>query len=151
MPKQLTPTGLEKLKKELQFLKEVKRKEIAERLAKSVAYGDLSENSEYQEAKETQALLETKILDLEDLIRSAVVVFPTKGSRTVQMGSVVFVQSGLQKERFMIVGAEETDPLEGKISINSPLGKGLADKPEGVELEIHAPKGKTKYKILKIE
>jgi len=150
MKKYLTPEGLEKIKKELEYLKTVKRKEIAERLEKSIAYGDLSENSEYQEAKEAQAFLEGRILELEDLIKNAVVVTKKKKSNLAQIGSVILISSGTKKEKVKLVGSEEANPLEGKISVDSPLGKALLNQPEGVVVEVDLPNGKRKYKILKI-
>lgn len=151
MEKYLTPEGLKQLKKELQYLKNVKRKEIAEKLAKSIAFGDLSENSEYQESKEAQSFLEGKIIELEGLIGSAKVVVADKGSKFAQVGSTVFVNSGSKKERFKIVGAEEANPLDGKISVDSPTGRAILNQIEGVVVKVNTPSGIVKYKILRIE
>ncbi|MBI2626314.1 MAG: transcription elongation factor GreA [Candidatus Nealsonbacteria bacterium] len=151
MKKYLTQEGLEKLKKELEYLKDAKRKEIAERLEKCIAFGDLSENSEYHETKEEQAFIEGRILELEDLIHNAVVVAEGKDKMYAQVGSTVLVSSGSKKEEFKIVGIEEANPLAGKISINSPLGKAFLDQPKGAVVEVTTPKGITQYKILKIE
>lgn len=151
MKKYLTPEGLEKLKKELEYLKKEKRKEIAERLEKCLSFGDLAENSEYQETKEAQAFLEGRILELEDLIKNAVVVSEEKKSSFAQIGSTILVSAGFKKERFNIVGAEEASPLEGKISVDSPIGKAILNQPEGVVVEVNTPKGKVQYKILKIK
>ncbi|OGZ24506.1 MAG: transcription elongation factor GreA [Candidatus Nealsonbacteria bacterium RIFCSPLOWO2_01_FULL_43_32] len=150
MEKYLTPDGLEKLKKELTELKTVKRQEIAERLEKSIAYGDLTENSEYHETKEAQGFLEGRILELEDLMNNATVV-EERQSGLAQIGSTILVEVGSDKEKFKIVGAEEANPLEGKISIDSPLGKAILNKTKGTMVEVPAPGGKTRYKILKIE
>jgi len=151
MPKYLTPEGLEKIKKELNFLKNVKRKEIAERLKKTAAMGDLTENAAYQEAKEAQAFLEGRILELENTIKEAKVV-EKNGSGWVQIGStVVLSSSNNKKEEFKIVGTAEVDPINGKISAESPLGKALLNKPEGATVIVKTPNGKLKYKILKIE
>ena len=150
MEKYLTPDGLEKLKKELTELKTVKRQEIAERLEKSIAYGDLTENSEYHETKEAQGFLEGRILELEDLMNNATVV-EERQSGLAQIGSTILVEVGSDKEKFKIVGAEEANPLEGKISINSPLGKAFLNQPKGAVVEVRTPKGITQYKILKIE
>lgn len=147
----LTREGLEKLKKELDYLKAVKRKEIAERLEKCLAFGDLTENAEYHETKEEQAFVEGRILELEELIRNAVVVSGEKDKMYAQVGSTVLVSTGPQKEEFKIVGVEEANPLEGKISINSPLGKAFLNKSKGAVVEVQTPKGITQYKILKIE
>lgn len=151
MEEYLTQEGLEKLKKELTYLKEVKRKEIAERLEKSISFGDLTENAEYHETKEEQAFVEGRILELEDLIYNAVVVSERKDKMFAQIGSTVLVGTGFRKEEFKIVGAEEADPLEGKISINSPLGKAFLNQPKGTVVEVQTPKGIAQYKILKIE
>ena len=152
MEKYLTPEGLEKLKKELQYLKTVKRKEIAERLEKSIAYGDLTENSEYHETKEAQGFLEGRILELEDLLNNAVLIPPAeKQNGLAQIGSTVLVKAGSEKERFRIVGAKEANPLEGKISADSPLGKAILNQTKGVMIEVETPQGRVQYKILKIE
>ena len=151
MPKEyLTFEGLEKLKKELEYLKTVKRREIAQRLEKCLAFGDLTENAEYSEAKEAQAFLEGRILELEDLIRNAVII-DEKQKDYVQISSTVLVSTDEKKEKFKIVGAEEANPLEGKISSDSPLGKALLNKSKGAIVEVDTPQGKIQYKILKIE
>ena len=151
MQKCLTREGLEKLKKELEYLKETKRKEIAQRLEKCIAFGDLTENAEYQETKEEQAFVEGRILELEDLIQNAIIASETRQKAYAQIGSTILVGSGWKKERFKIVGAEEADPLEGKISIESPIGKAFLDQPKGAMVEVHTPEGAVRYKILKIE
>ncbi len=150
MEKYITKEGLKKLKEELDFLKTVKRKEIAGQLETAISFGDLSENAAYQEAKESQAFLEGKIIELEDAIRNSRVVESSK-TGWVKIGSTVSVLSDHIPEKFQIVGANESNPLEGKISYNSPLGRMLLDKPEGTMVEIETPGGKTKYKIIKIE
>lgn len=151
MQEYLTREGLEKLKKELNYLKENKRKEIAERLEKCLAFGDLTENAEYHETKEEQAFIEGRILELEELVRNAVVVTEEKDKMYAQVGSTVLVASGLKREEFKLVGAEEANPLEGKISINSPLGKAFFNQSKGAVVEVKTPKGIAQYKILKIE
>jgi len=151
MEKYLTPEGLEKLKKELKYLKEVKRKEIAERLEKSISFGDLTENSEYHETKEAQGFLEGRILELEDLINNAVIVPLEKQKGLAQIGSTILVKTGPNKEKFKIVGAAEANPLEGKISADSPLGKAILNQTKGVMVEVETPQGRVQYKILKIE
>ena len=150
MENYLTREGLKKIKEELEFLKKNKRKEISEQLKKAIAFGDLSENAAYHEAKEAQGFLEGRIQDLESLIRNSKIVEKIK-TGWVQIGSVVSVISDDTPEKFQIVGANESDPLEGKISYNSPLGKILIDKPEGAIVELVTPSGKIKYKILKID
>jgi len=152
MKKYLTKEGLGKLKQELDCLKEVKRKEIAERLEKCIAFGDLTENSEYQETKEEQAFVEGRILELENLINSAIVVDSETSQKVyAQVGSTILVGSGWKKEKFKIVGAEEANPLEGKISIESPIGRAFLNQQKGDVVEVHTPEGTVQYKILKIE
>ncbi|MBI2449998.1 MAG: transcription elongation factor GreA [Candidatus Nealsonbacteria bacterium] len=151
MGEYLTFEGLEKLKKELGHLKNIKRKEIAERLEKCISFGDLTENAEYHETKEEQAFVEGRILELEDLIRNAVVAPKGSDGSYAQVGSTVLVSSGSGKEEFKIVGVEEADPLAGKISINSPLGKAFLNQSKGAVVEVKTPKGIAQYKILKIE
>jgi len=152
MKKYLTPEGLEKLKKELNYLKESKRKEIAERLKHTVSFGDLSENAAYQEAKEAQAFLEGRILELEEIIRSAK-VSKNKKNGQVEVGSQVLIRSNYDKQmlKFKIVGAPEANPLEGKISYESPLGKALFGKHKGAVIKVKTPEGKIQYQILEIE
>jgi len=151
MEKYITAEGLEKLKKELEDLKTVKRKEIAERLEKSISFGDLTENAEYHETKEAQGFLEGRILELEDIVKNAVIVPEETKNRFAQVGSTVLVKVGEATEEFKIVGVEEANPQEGKISVDSPLGKALINQPKGVIVEINAPGGKMHYKIVKIE
>ena len=153
MVKYLTPEGLEKFKKELNYLKQVKRREIAERLKQTAALGDLSENFAYHEAKEAQAFLEGRILELEEIIRSAKLIEKEKQTGKVQIGSTVLLIdiNNNEKQEFQIIGPEEANPLEGKISFESPLGKALFDKSVGNKIEIKTPEGKIEYKILKIE
>lgn len=151
MSKYLTYGGLEKLKKELKHLKEVKRKEIAERLEKCISFGDLAENSEYHEAKEEQAFIEGRILELEFLINNAIIVPKERQGVFAQIGSTVLVNSGARKENFIIVGAEEANPIQGKISADSPLGQSLLNQSKGKTIEVQTPGGKIRYKILKIE
>jgi len=151
MPKYLTPEGFEKLKKELDYLKKVKRKEIARRLKRTAAMGDLSENAAYHETKEAQAFLEGRILELKAAIREAKVVKKIDKAGWVQIGSTVILSLDHEREKFKIVGTVEADSLNGKISIDSPLGKALLDKPEGAIVTVKTPNGKIKYKIIKIE
>ena len=152
MKKYLTQQGFEKLKKDLNHLKNIERKKIAARLKKAAAFGDLSENADYSEAKEAQGFLEGKITQMEDLVKNVVIMSQEKTRGFVQLGSVVFVNNGQSNQhRFEIVGAQEASPLEEKISIDSPLGQALFNKPKGSIVTVSAPDGEIKYKILKIE
>ncbi len=157
MQKYLTKESLEKIKKELDYLKTEKRKEIGEKLKVAISFGDLSENAAYHQAKEEQSFLEGRILELEHLIKSSEIIKVKPHSGWVQIGSIVFLHNlarkkGLFKkpEKFEIVGAVEADPISGKISSESPIGKALLNKPKGAIVEIETPQGKIKYKIVKI-
>ena len=150
MERQITKEGLEKLKKNLEYLKNVERKEIAKRLKKAAGYGDLSENAEYAEAKDAQGFLEGKIMELGNIIENAVVV-EQKMRDITQIGSTVLVKSKIGKEKFQLVGMGEVSPLEKKISIDSPLGKSLLNKPRGAIITVETQQGNVQYKILEIE
>ena len=150
MAKVFTPEGLEKLKNELYALKTEKRAEIAEKLKKAISYGDLSENADYSEAKEQQAFLEGRILELDALIKNAKVVSKNSQAGWVQIGSVILAKTDGTQEKFEIVGAKEASPLQGKISIESPLGRAFLNKPNGAVIKVSAPQGDIRYKILKI-
>lgn len=149
MVKYLTPEGLEKFKKELNYLKTVKRKEIAERLRQTASFGDLTENFAYQQTKEDQIFLEDRILELEKITRGAKIIEKKKTGR-IQIGSMVFLSSNGKREKFQIVGPEEANPQKGKISFESPLGKALLGKSVGTTIKIETPEDKIEYKILKI-
>lgn len=150
MERYLTPEGFKKLKKELDYLKKIKRREIAERLKLTASFGDLTENAAYQEAKEAQAFLERKILELENLIKNAILI-EEKSKDRVKIGSTVWLAKGWKKEKFKIVGPAEANSFEGKISLQSPLGRSLIGKKKGEIIEVKTPQGKIQYKILKIE
>jgi transcription elongation factor GreA len=142
----------EELTKELDELKTTRRREVAEQLEYARSLGDLSENAEYQEAREMQAAVEERIQKLENILKGAKIVRSEK-TDTVGMGSSVLVQKiGVdEKHQYTIVGAEEADLFAGKISYHSPLGNALLGKKKGDEFSFHTPKGTQKYKILKVE
>lgn len=142
--------GLEKLKKELEALKTTTRREIAARLEAAKALGDLSENAEYQEAKEAQSLNESQIAELEEMLRNVVVIQKPTDLHMVQVGATIEVESEHGKETFTIVGSEEADPAAGKISNESPLGKSFLGRKPGDAVDVKTPGGVTAYKILKI-
>lgn len=150
MENYLTKEGLEKLKKELDYSKKVGRKEIARRLRETASFGDLTENAAYQQAKEEQAFLEGKILEWENLVKNAILI-EEKAKDIVQLGSRVYLAQGWQKTKFQIVGPTEVNSFEGKISLESPLGRALLGKKRGEIIEVETPSGKMRYKILKIE
>ena len=142
----------EELTKELEELHTTRRKEVAEQLEYARSLGDLSENAEYQEAREMQAAVEERVQKLEAILKNAKIVRSSK-SDTVGMGSTVTVQNlgGDDKHNYLIVGAEEADMFAGKISYHSPLGAALLGKKKGDEFSFHTPRGTQKYKILKVE
>lgn len=150
--KYLSRKALQELREELEYLKMVRRKELAEKLEQAISFGDISENVEFQEAKEEQAFVEGRILELEELLRNARVIEAGKLSKnSVQIGSTVLLSSGNHQERFTIVGAEEADPARGKISIESPLGKSVMNQRKGAFIVVQTPSGQKKYKIVDIQ
>ena len=145
--------GLEDLKKELEELKTKKRMEVADNLKRAKEYGDLSENSEYVEAREEQNRVETRIFELEEFVKNAVVIKKTggAGAKKVQVGSKITVKKGGKTFIYMIVGSNESDPLKGTISNESPMGKTFLGHGEGETVAVATPGGKITYEILKIE
>ncbi|KKP99068.1 MAG: Transcription elongation factor GreA [Parcubacteria group bacterium GW2011_GWD2_38_12] len=146
----ISEEGLEKLKQELENFKTVKRQEIAQRLEEAKKMGDLSENAEYTEAREAQEFNEREIAEMEDLIKKAIVIGKTKNKDEIQVGSVFVVKSHGKEQELTIVGSEEADPIQGKISNESPLGKAFLGKKKGDDARIKTPKGEAKYTIEKI-
>jgi len=150
----LTREGIEKLKLELDDLKNVKRKELAARLKLALSYGDLKENSEYHSAKNDQSFLETRIKTLQKMINSARVAdLDSQDTSTVHVGSVVILNDVefSEKLEYRIVGAAEADVLDNKISYESPLGKSLMGKAVGDKITVHAPAGLIEYELLEIK
>jgi len=147
----ISSEGLEKHKQELEGLK-LKRQEIARRLEEAKALGDLAENVEYSAAKEEQAFNEGKIVELEQLLREAVVISEkNKKYDSVQIGCSVQLKFNGKEKIFTIVGSEEADPANGKISNESPLGKAFLGRKIGELVEIETPGGKVNYKIIEIK
>ena len=147
----LSQEGIETIKKELQELKTKKRQEIAQRLQEAKDLGDLSENAEYFEAKEAQSFNENHIVELEELLKNAMVIETQSEENIVSMGSIIEVKSNNGTEIFNIVGSAEAKPQEGKISNESPLGRAFLDRKIGDDVEVKTPGGTTKYKIIKIK
>ncbi len=150
MSSYLSEEGLEKLKKELHDLKTKKRQEIASRLEHAKTLGDLSENAEYQEAKEEQSLVETQIVELEEMVRGAVLIKKNGKSDKVEIGSTVRISSGRGEETYTIVGSEEAEPSKGKISNESPLGRAFLGRKVSEKIEVRTPGGVSVYEILEI-
>ena len=145
----LTQSGLEKLKLELANLKG-RRQEIAERIKTAREFGDLSENSEYEDARNEQSFVEGRIQELGEMVKSAKVMAKS-GSDKIGLGSVVSIDMGGDKVTYELVGANESDPSGGKISIESPIGHSLVDRKKGEKIEIHLPSGLITCKILDIK
>ncbi|MDP3244505.1 MAG: transcription elongation factor GreA [bacterium] len=145
----LTPEGLEKVKREMSDLK-IKRKEVAGRIESAKALGDLSENAEYQDAKEESAWVEGRILELSNILSRAVVV-NNPSNEIVTVGKKVMVENEEGQRIFNIVGANEADPIHGKISSGSPLGMAFLGKRVDDEMEVQTPGGVKYYKIISIE
>lgn len=146
----ITKSGLEKLKKELAELQNIKLKEITKQIKQAASFGDLSENAAYHQAKEDQSFARGRVLELEKLIATAKVV-EHKKTQEVEIGSKVTVSSGKEKETLEIVSPEEADPMEGKISFQSPLGEALYGKLVNSTVEVETPSGKTTYKIIRVD
>ena len=149
----MTYEGVKKVEEELNYLKTVKRKEITEKMKVALGYGDLSENSEYDEAKNDQAFTEGRIIQLENMLKNAVVVDESEIPKDkVSVGSIVKVMDyGFDEEvEYTIVGSAEADPMNFKISNESPVGSALIGKKVGDVVEVAVPSGVSKFEILEI-
>ena len=150
----MTQAGKEKLEQELEQLKTVKRKEVVERIKIARSFGDLSENSEYDSAKEEQAFVEGRITTIENMIRNAKIIGSEELSGdTVSLGSsVTFIElPNGDEETYTIVGSAEADPFEGKISNDSPIAKSLLGRKIGDQVTVQTPGGEMKVKITSIK
>lgn len=148
----LTKEGLRKLQEELDILKTAERQKIAQRIQTAKELGDLSENAEYSEAKEQQALNESRIAEIEDTIKNSEVVDGSKaGMGTVAIGSTITVNNGKENRIFVIVGSNEADPLVGKISNESPLAISFMGRRVGEKVSVSTPKGDIEYEIKDIK
>lgn len=149
----MTYEGVKKLEEELEYLKTVKRKEITEKIKVALGYGDLSENSEYDEAKNDQAFTEGRIIQLENMLKNAVVVDESERPKDkVSVGSIVKVMDYEFDEEveYTIVGSAEADPMNFKISNESPVGSALLGKKVGDVVEVAVPSGVSKFEVLEI-
>lgn len=149
----MTQAGKEKLEKELEHLKTVKRKEVVERIKVARSFGDLSENSEYDSAKEEQAFVEGRITTLENIIRNAKIIEENgEAEDIVTLGrSVTFIElPNGDEETYTIVGSTEADPFEGKISNDSPIAKSLMGKTVGDEVNVQTPGGEMNVRIVSV-
>ena len=147
----VTKEGLEKLLEELDELKNVKRKEISERISEAKEHGDLSENAEYIEAKDEQAFAESRIIELEEIVKNSEIISHKKNSSCVQIGSTVKCENQDGKFTYTIVGSSEADPSKSLISNESPIGKSFLDKCINDEVAVKTPNGEIVYKIVNIE
>jgi transcription elongation factor GreA len=150
----LTPEGLEKLKQEIEYLSTDKRREVAERIKEAREFGDISENSEYDDAKNEQAMLEARIATLEDKLRSASVINASELSAdVVRVGSQVHIKDDNGKTAtYTIVGSTEADPSSNRLSNESPVGKALVGRKKGDTAKVTLPNGKTRQlTVTKIE
>src|SRR3990172_5877131 len=150
----VTKAGFKKLQEELDHLKKVRRQEVAQRMKEAISYGDLSENSEYEEAKNEQAFVEGRILELERKIKNAKIIsekkIDMKIGKEVEIGSTVTVRNKTERgdpEVYTIVGSTEADPIERKISNESPIGKSFLGKKKGDTTTIETPAGSMRYEI----
>ena len=152
----LTPDGLNRLEAELEHLKTVRRAEVAQRLHEAMAEGDIEENPEYDDAKNEQAFVEGRILQIETVLSNAVLIENTGGKgaeKDVRLGSKITVSEvgSTEKEHYVLVGSAEADPVQGRISNESPMGKALLGKKANDIVHVASPAGLIKFKIGKVE
>jgi transcription elongation factor GreA len=150
----LTQEGLKKLEDELENLKSVKRREVAERIKIAIGYGDISENSEYEDAKNEQAFIEGRIITLEKMLRNARIINSDEiDTDTVGIGAIVTVEDLEFGDivEYTIVGTAESNPLQNKISNESPVGKAILGKKKGTIVDVNVPAGVIQYKIVDIK
>ncbi|MDI6812142.1 MAG: transcription elongation factor GreA [Desulfitobacteriaceae bacterium] len=148
----LTVEGLKKLEDELELLKTQKRREVAERIKQAIEFGDISENSEYEDAKNEQAFIEGRIITLEKMLRNARVIDEHDGTDSVGLGNTVLLKDldlG-DEEEYTIVGSAEADPGTNKISNESPVGKAVLGQTQGTVVEVTVPAGALRYQIMNI-
>ncbi len=149
----LTQNGLKKLEDELLYLKSVKRRKVAARIKTAISFGDLSENSEYEDAKNEQAFVEGRILTLEKMLRNARLIGNESNKEVVDFGVTVRLKDLESNEelQFTIVGSAESDPADNKISNESPVGRAIFGSPVGTVIEVKVPAGMMRYQILEIK
>jgi transcription elongation factor GreA len=149
-PVLLTQEGLDKLQQELDELRTTRRSEIAERIKYAKEFGDISENAEYEDAKNEQGMVEGRILTLEKMVRNAVLIEEHHGG-AIQAGSVVNVKDDFGEETYTIVGPAEVDVARGRISMESPVGKALIGHKVGEKVQVQTPGGARTVKIVKVD
>ncbi len=151
-PVLLTQEGLKQLEDELDYLKRVKRREVAERIKEALAFGDISENSEYDDAKNEQAFVEGRIAELENRLRNAEIIDKDEKTENVSLGSTVKLKDVETNDlfEFTLVGSTEADPGRSKISNESPVGKAIIGRRKGETVHVLAPAGNIAYKIVAV-
>lgn len=147
----LTEEGLKKLQDELKVLKEERRHEVIERIQEAVSHGDLSENADYAQAKEEQAFIEGRIMEIEEMIKNAEIISHAIDHTTVSIGSTVSAKIGDREVKYTIVGANEANPAQGRISNESLVGKALLGAKKGTKVVVDTPAGKSEYEITSID
>ena len=147
----LTKEGLEKLNEELKTLINDKRKEVIERIREAAAHGDLSENADYAQAREEQSFIEGRIQEIEDIVKNAEIISTTSHGNTVTIGSTVTITNGGGEKKYTIVGSNEANPREGKISNESLVGKALLGRKAREKFKVATPAGEMEYEIVAIE
>ena len=146
----LTHEGLTKLSEELKTLINVKRREVIERIKEAAAHGDLSENADYAQAREEQSFIEGRIQEIEDMIKNAEIITTTTHASAVSIGSNITVKVNKADKTYSIVGSNEANPIEGKISNESLVGRALLGKKIGDKVTVQAPAGPVEYEIVSI-
>lgn len=149
----LTEEGLRKLEEKLEHLKTVRRTEVSERIKQAISFGDISENSEYEDAKNEQAFIEGEIMTIENMLRNSKIIEEGQDTDTVMMGSTVVLKDIEFDEdlEYTIVGSAEADPMEARISDESPVGKAVLGHRVGDVVEVNVPAGILKYEVLEIK
>lgn len=147
----LTEDGLKKIQDELRVLKEERRKEVIERIQEAVAHGDLSENADYAQAKEEQAFIEGRILEIEEMVKNAEIILHDSDHNTVTIGSTVTLKTNGNTVKYAIVGSNEANPAAGKISNESLVGRSVLGAKIGQKVKVETPAGTTEYQIVSIE
>ena len=148
----LSAERLEELKQELNYLKTVREKEVADQIKEARSFGDLSENSEYDEAKNEQGKLYSRIAEVENILANYVVIEEHETDpNSVRLGSKVKDLEFEEEESYQVVGSQEADPMNGRISEDSPFGKALLGNAVGDEVQVEAPAGVLRYRILEIQ
>lgn len=146
----LTQEGLLKLNDELKVLVTEKRKDVIERIREAAAHGDLSENADYAQAREEQSFIEGRILEIEDMIKNAEIITHSTGHTNVTIGSTVVIKVDGSEKTYSIVGSNEANPGEGKISNESTVGRALLGKKAGEKFTVETPAGEKEYEVVSI-